>query len=42
MATERIFISFAIEDKQYRDLFKGQALNTNSPFSYTDMSVKQA
>lgn len=42
MATKRIFISFAIEDEQYRDLLKGQALNTDSPFSYTDMSVKQA
>lgn len=42
MATKRIFISFAIKDEQYRDLLKGQALNTDSPFSYTDMSVKQA
>ena len=42
MATKRIFISFAIEDEQYRDLLRGQALNTDSPFSYTDMSVKQA
>lgn len=41
MAKKRIFISFAIEDEQYRDLFKGQALNTDSPFSYTDMSVKE-
>ncbi len=42
MATKRIFVSFAIEDKTYRDLLKGQSLNTNSPFSYTDMSAKQA
>jgi len=42
MATKRIFISFAIEDEQSRNLLKGQALNTDSPFSYTDMSVKQA
>lgn len=43
MATsKRIFISFAIEDAKYRDLLKGQSLNTNTPFSYTDMSAKQA
>lgn len=42
MTTKRIFISFAIEDEKYRDFLKGQALNTNSPFSYTDMSAKQA
>ena len=39
MASKRIFISFAIEDSQYRDLLKGQALNTDSPFTYTDMSA---
>ena len=42
MADKRIFISFAIEDEQYRDLLKGQALNTTSPFTYTDTSAKQA
>ncbi len=42
MAEKRIFISFAIEDANYRDLLKGQALNTNSPFTYTDLSAKQA
>ena len=41
MAIKRIFISFAIEDSNYRDLLKGQALNTNLPFRYIDMSVKQ-
>lgn len=40
--SKRIFISFAIEDKNYRDLLKGQSLHTNTPFSYTDMSAKQA
>lgn len=41
MATKRIFISFAIEDEKYRDFLKGQSLNTNSPFTYIDMSAKQ-
>lgn len=36
-----IFIAFAIEDEQQRDLLKGQSLNTNSPFEYIDMSVKE-
>lgn len=35
-----IFIAFAIEDERQRDLLKGQSLNTNSPFEYVDMSVK--
>ena len=37
-----IFIAFAIEDERQRDFLKGQSLNTNSPFEYSDMSVKQA
>ena len=37
-----IFIAFAIEDEKQRDLLKGQSLNTESPFEYIDMSVKQA
>ena len=41
MADKRLFISFAIEDEKYRDLLKGQALNTKVPFSYTDMSIKE-
>ncbi|MDZ5784617.1 TIR domain-containing protein [Marinococcus luteus] len=40
MADKRIFISFAIEDENYRDLLKGQSLNTKSNFTYTDMSAK--
>ncbi len=35
-----VFVAFAIEDKASRDLLKGQSLNTNSPFEYIDMSVK--
>ena len=37
-----VFVAFAIEDEQQRDLLKGQSLNTNSPFEYIDMSVKDA
>lgn len=37
-----IFIAFAIEDQNARDLLKGQSLLTTSPFEYVDMSVKQA
>ena len=37
-----IFVAFAIEDEKQRDLLKGQSLNTNSPFDYIDMSVKDA
>lgn len=36
-----IFIAFAIEDEKQRDFLKGQSLNTNSPFEYIDMSVKE-
>lgn len=38
---KRIFISFAIEDKVYRDFLVGQAKNENSPFEFYDMSVKE-
>jgi len=41
MTAKRIFVAFAIEDKQMRDLLKGQSLHTNLPFEYTDMSVKE-
>jgi hypothetical protein len=37
-----IFVAFAIEDERCRDFLKGQSLNTNSPFEYVDMSVKDA
>ena len=39
--TKRVFVSFAMEDKVYRDLLKGQSLNVSSPFEYVDMSVKE-
>lgn len=37
-----IFIAFAIEDKNQRDLLKGQSLHTDTEFDYIDMSVKDA
>jgi len=37
-----VFVAFAIEDKKQRDMLKGQSLNTDSPFEYIDMSVKEA
>lgn len=37
-----IFVAFAIEDESQRNLLKGQSLHTDSPFEYTDMSVKDA
>lgn len=36
----RIFISFAIEDQEYRNYLVQQAKQTHSPFSFIDMSVK--
>lgn len=38
---KRIFISFAIEDVQYRDFLVEQARKEHSPFSFIDMSVKK-
>jgi hypothetical protein len=38
---KRVFVAFAMEDKWARDLLRGQALNTRSPFEYTDFSVKE-
>ena len=37
-----LFVAFAIEDERQRDFLKGQSLNTQSPFQYIDMSVKEA
>lgn len=38
---KKIFISFAIEDKKYRDFLVAQAKNERTPFTFVDMSVKQ-
>lgn len=37
-----VFVAFAIEDVRIRDMIKGQSLNTDCPFEYIDMSVKEA
>ena len=37
----KVFISFAIEDKRYRDLLVSQAKNERTPFDFIDMSVKE-
>ena len=36
-----IFIAFAIEDENQRNLLTGQSLNTDCPIEYVDMSVKE-
>jgi hypothetical protein len=41
MADKVIFITFAIEDKTQRDFLVGQSLHTDTPFEFTDMSVKE-
>lgn len=41
-AKKTVFIAFAMEDKACRDLLKGQSLNTDSPFEFIDMSVKES
>src|SRR4051794_40907332 len=42
MATKnRIFISFAIEDANYRTMLAGQAKREGSPFEFIDMSAKK-
>jgi hypothetical protein len=38
---KRLFISFAIEDSNYRDFLVAQAKNERSPFTFIDMSVRR-
>ena len=38
---KKVFISFAIEDVEYRDHLVNQARNKRSPFEFVDMSVKK-
>lgn len=38
---KRVFISFAIEDKHFRDLLVGQSRNERTPFEFVDMSVQE-
>lgn len=43
MADEKIiFVAFAIEDERQRDFLKGQTLSPRAPYSFIDMSVKEA
>lgn len=41
MTKIRTFISFAAEDRTYRDLLVGQAKNPDSPIEFSDWSVKE-
>lgn len=36
-----VFIAFAIEDEDQRNLFTGQRLHPRAPYEFTDMSVKE-
>lgn len=36
-----VFVAFAMEDVNQRDLLKGQSLNTKTPFEFIDLSVKE-
>lgn len=38
---KRVFISFAMEDRKFRDLMVGQKRNEHTPFDFIDMSVKE-
>lgn len=40
-ARKRVFISFAIEDIEYRNYLVEQARKSHSPFNFIDMSVKK-
>ena len=43
MANEKtIFVAFSMEDEKIRSMIRGQSLHTKTPFSYVDMSVKEA
>lgn len=39
---KKVFISFAIEDLEYRNFLVAQAKNKRSPFDFIDMSAKKA
>lgn len=43
MTNERVvFVAFAIEDERQRDFLKGQTLSPRAPYTFIDMSVKEA
>jgi len=43
MATskKRVFVAFAVEDRNLRDLLVGQRLHSKTPFEWQDFSVKE-
>ena len=41
MSTKTVFIAFAKEDESTRNLFTGQRVHPDTPFEFTDMSVKE-
>jgi MTH538 TIR-like domain (DUF1863) len=41
MASKVVFIAFAKEDESSRNLFTGQRVHPDTPFEFTDMSVKE-
>lgn len=41
MSKKRIFTSFAMKDRELKDLFVGQSKNENCPIEMIDMSVKE-
>lgn len=41
VSNKKIFVSFAIEDRKYRDFLVAQAKNERTPFTFVDMSVKE-
>ncbi len=40
-AKKRIFVGFAVEDRQARDLLRGQSRLGDCPIEYTDFAVKE-
>jgi hypothetical protein len=40
-SSKRVFVGFAVEDKKYRDLLRGQSKLSDCPIEYTDFSVKE-
>lgn len=39
--TKVVFIAFAKEDEKTRNMFTGQRVHPDTPFEFTDMSVKE-
>jgi hypothetical protein len=40
-AKKRVFVAFAVEDRDLRDLLVSQRLHTKTPFDWQDFSVKK-